>query len=155
MVSYEPFGIAKNGYGKISLAHRVVYHMMGNDLAHDTKLDHICRTPLCVNPSHVREVTQKQNCEHRVPQRRSQTGIRGVFPDGKGGWEIGVGCTKNGRVRGIVSCIKQAEAITILCREIMYTHSDLDEPKRQWARDVLLPENGKFLDKARKLVGEA
>jgi glutamate/tyrosine decarboxylase-like PLP-dependent enzyme len=60
--------IGKNsGYGRFYInkrpyvAHRVVYdHFVG--IKHDhTVIDHICRNRKCVNPDHLREVTQAVN----------------------------------------------------------------------------------------------
>jgi len=50
----------RNGAKKV-LAHRFSYELMVEKISDDKVLDHICRNRMCVNPSHLREVTQKIN----------------------------------------------------------------------------------------------
>lgn len=42
-------------------AHRISWHLAGKPLHAGLTIDHLCRTPLCVNPSHMEEVTQAEN----------------------------------------------------------------------------------------------
>ena len=51
--------IRENGKGK--LAHRVSYESHRGPIAAGMTIDHLCRTPLCVNPSHMRVVSQRDN----------------------------------------------------------------------------------------------
>lgn len=59
--------IQPNGYGKVyvngrvRLAHRVVYELLGGPIADGHVLDHTCRVRSCVNPVHLRQVTQREN----------------------------------------------------------------------------------------------
>lgn len=66
------WGKSKNnmGYGVMGssrmkprtfLAHRVAYQMFVGDIPKGLVLDHKCKTPLCVNPTHLDPVTQKEN----------------------------------------------------------------------------------------------
>ena len=48
------------GYGYV-YAHRVSYLYHYGSLDCDLVIDHICRNRLCINPSHLRQVTQKVN----------------------------------------------------------------------------------------------
>src|SRR3954452_12539829 len=57
-----------NGYGlycprvgKCVSAHRWVYEQTYGKLCHELQLDHLCRTPGCVNPSHLEAVTAREN----------------------------------------------------------------------------------------------
>jgi len=50
------------------LAHRLSYEWLKGVIPTGLTLDHLCRTPLCVNPEHLEAVTHKENC------------LRGVSP---------------------------------------------------------------------------
>lgn len=62
---------AKNGagYGQISiegrstLVHRFSFEMHVGPIQQGMVLDHLCRTPACVNPAHLEEVTVKENTD--------------------------------------------------------------------------------------------
>ena len=54
---YGAFGIN----GSLYKAHRVSYFLANGSLLEDLVLDHLCRNPSCVNPSHLEPVTQKEN----------------------------------------------------------------------------------------------
>lgn len=54
------------GYGKFKAeryeyAHRYAYRLMVGPIPPDMTLDHLCRTPLCVNPAHLEVVTALEN----------------------------------------------------------------------------------------------
>lgn len=57
----------RNGYGKFAIgtryyvAHRWAYAFFVGPMAEDMVLDHLCRTPACVNPDHLEEVTMLTN----------------------------------------------------------------------------------------------
>lgn len=63
-----------NGYGqawfesRLQLAHRVAYQLVVGPIPDGLSLDHLCRTPGCVNPAHLEPVTHRENC------------LRGVSP---------------------------------------------------------------------------
>jgi hypothetical protein len=76
------------GYGviginnKLHYAHRISWEMAnGEQIPDGMVIDHICRRPLCVRPTHLRMTTNKGNSEYRergqVPVPES--GIRGVY----------------------------------------------------------------------------
>lgn len=63
----------KKGYGKTSLdgktrwAHRVYYELIkGVELTRGKQLDHMCENESCVNPDHLRIVTNLQNQKYRA-----------------------------------------------------------------------------------------
>lgn len=57
------------GYGKFRrssdgrkrMAHRVSYEALVGPIPSGLELDHLCRTPACVNPEHVEPVTHAEN----------------------------------------------------------------------------------------------
>lgn len=44
------------------LAHRHIYQLLVGPIPDGLVLDHLCRTPLCVNPNRLEPVTQRENC---------------------------------------------------------------------------------------------
>jgi hypothetical protein len=54
---YGKFGLN----GKTWLAHRFAYTMLRGEIPGGLVLDHLCRTPACVNPSHLEPVTNREN----------------------------------------------------------------------------------------------
>ncbi len=58
---------AKTGYGQAydanggRLAHRMAYELVVGKIPDGLTLDHLCRTRLCVNPSHLEPVTRGEN----------------------------------------------------------------------------------------------
>jgi hypothetical protein len=57
----------KDGYGKTSImhnsvvAHRAIYEALVGPIPKGKELDHLCKNPSCVNPSHLEIVTRKEN----------------------------------------------------------------------------------------------
>ena len=56
------------GYGRFSLihgtmvaAHRFAYELLVGPIPKDLQIDHLCRVRGCVNPSHLRVVTAREN----------------------------------------------------------------------------------------------
>ncbi len=47
--------------GKTRAAHRVVYELLVGPVPRGLELDHLCRTPECVNPDHLEPVTHAEN----------------------------------------------------------------------------------------------
>jgi hypothetical protein len=92
------------------------------------QIDHQCHRRDCVNPSHLRPVTRKQNQENRAgAQRRSRSGIRGVYWDSRDQrWRGGV--RHNGRhvTVGGFDTAEAAEAAVIAKRCELFTHNDGD-----------------------------
>lgn len=61
--------VTSAGYGTIwvreiqgyEFAHRVSWRLAGRLLTPGLQLDHLCRTPICVNPDHLQEVSARTN----------------------------------------------------------------------------------------------
>lgn len=75
-----------DGYGQVSVpgratpqgAHRVAYELLIGPLrARPWSLDHLCMTPLCVNPAHLEEVTLAENARRANAARRQSGGRLG------------------------------------------------------------------------------
>jgi hypothetical protein len=55
------------GYGKLwrdgqpVMAHRAAYEMIVGEIPEGLVIDHLCRTPPCVNPRHLEPVTRREN----------------------------------------------------------------------------------------------
>lgn len=115
------------GYYGNRRAHRMAYTWPVGPIPEGLHIDHTCFNRICVNPDHLRAVTQKQNNEnHQGARSDSSTGIRGV-------WR----CSKSGRWLAAVKVgdklwskrfdtIEQAEAAAIAKRNEVFTHNDLD-----------------------------
>lgn len=54
---YGVFGIGS----KVRYAHRVAYELLIGPIPDGLTLDHLCRTPLCVNPAHLEPCTSGVN----------------------------------------------------------------------------------------------
>ena len=78
------------GYGKISIgggatmyAHRYAWERANGPIPEGTEIDHICHTPLCCNPDHLRLSNRSENTSYiRSAQKNSKSGFRNVYPAG-------------------------------------------------------------------------
>jgi hypothetical protein len=92
------------------------------------RIDHICHTPRCVRPDHLRPVTIKQNAENFSGLNASNTsGYRGVYWHAQfGKWCVQV--TNNGRryAGGLYANVEDANAAAVALRNRLHTHNELD-----------------------------
>lgn len=61
-------GRIHKGYGSYwgrGFAHRLAYQLLKGQIPPGLELDHLCRTPLCVNPAHLEPVTRAENIRRR------------------------------------------------------------------------------------------
>jgi len=74
--------IDKLGYGRYRLtyAHRYAYELHTGKMIRDGRqVDHMCHNRACINPEHLRSVTNKQNGENRRgPNKNNSSGVLGV-----------------------------------------------------------------------------
>jgi HNH endonuclease len=123
------------GYGHLSVggkklrpAHRVAYELLIGPIPPGFYLDHMCHVPRCINPAHLRIVTNKQNAEHRIgAQANSKSGVRGVSWHRKAGrWIARV--QHNGRryQAGYFTDLDEANAAATALRNQLFTHNDHD-----------------------------
>ena len=123
------------GYGKIMVggkivgAHRIAYEMAFGTIPSGLQIDHTCHTRACVNPDHLRPVTNKQNAENRTgAQANSKSGVRGVSwyaPRKK--WQAQV--MHNGQQfhLGLYATVAEAGAVAQAKRLELFTHNDTDK----------------------------
>lgn len=125
------------GYGYFSLggssrrhvrAHRVAWEWANQRPIPDGyQIDHICHTPGCVRPEHLRLATNKQNLENRGLFRNNTSGVRGVsWSKARNGWHARV-CHNGKFIQcGLFNNLAEAEAAVIAKRNELFTHNDAD-----------------------------
>lgn len=74
---YGVFGIQLDGRPAKVYAHRYAYTIHVGPIPNGMEIDHTCHNRGCVNPSHLRVVTRKQNTEN-LRGGSGRSGIRGV-----------------------------------------------------------------------------
>lgn len=123
-----------DGYGKFKyegqprLAHRISYEWANGTIPAGMMLDHICHTRACVNPSHLRPVTNKQNQENPPgPPRTNSTGALGVYRKKRDG-RYQARVVHNGRTTnaGTFTTLEEAAEAARQLRLLLFTHNELD-----------------------------
>lgn len=89
------------GYGKIRVglkegyAHRVCWELVKGPIPEGLLLDHVCHTPTCVNPVHLRLATHAENGQNQKKSSRNTSGFKGVTLDkATGKWLAQIGKAK-------------------------------------------------------------
>lgn len=70
--------------GKIAYAHRESFRLFKGEIPKGMTIDHLCKTPLCVNPEHLECVTELEN--HRREKARRLVCKRGHPFDTENTW---------------------------------------------------------------------
>lgn len=78
----------KKGYGLVSVnhgttterAHRVAFKLTGKEIPEGMTLDHLCRTPSCVNPDHLEAVSSLENTRRAYPLRALAESTKPLTP---------------------------------------------------------------------------
>ena len=122
------------GYGHIVFegldqgAHRVSWEIHRGPIPAGMHIDHKCHNRICVNPSHLRVATPKQNFEnHQGPTVSSTTRARGVYLDRRRG-RYYAQVTHNGKTQTMsgFATVEEAEAAVLAKRIELHTHNDRD-----------------------------
>lgn len=125
----DPAGYGRFGIGqKVYLAHRVSLDIAGIAIPDDMFADHTCHNKSCVNPAHLRAVTQKQNQENLTGARRtSASGVRGVSWDKRNkAWVAQIRHNGQNIFVGRFSSISDAHEAVSEKRRLLFTHNDMD-----------------------------
>ena len=124
------YGVFYPVHGKHALAHRFVYELTVRPLGPDEKIDHHHLCPrTCVNPAHLRPVTQKQNLENRAGAQSNNrsSGARGVTWNKRNRkWQAQAKHNRKNYYGGMFPTIAEAEAAAIALRNRLFTHNDAD-----------------------------
>lgn len=121
------YGTFNVGKGKYAPAYRFAYIEAHGDIPSNVFIDHMCRNRKCVNPSHLRPVTHKQNTEnHGGARTNSKSGVRGVYwQESRRMWQAQV--THNGQtVSRRFSDLSEAESWVKEKRNALHSHNDFD-----------------------------
>lgn len=124
----QGYGMFKAEDKKMHGAHRLSYEMHHGPIPAGESIDHMCRNRACVNPAHLRTVTNKQNSENRgTASSLGRSGVRGVFWYGRlRKWAVQV--RHNGKLYrgGYFATIEEATEDVRRLRNELYTHNDAD-----------------------------
>lgn len=123
--------VMKNGYAtfwflrKPVLVHRFSYEMHVGPIPEGKQLDHKCHVTHCVNPDHLRPVTQKQNNENVAgPIGSNTSGARGVtWNKERKKWHVRVRHNRQCHSGGHFTDLREAEQAAIALRNKLFTHN--------------------------------
>lgn len=123
----------KGGYGRLNigqnhiLAHRYSYERQYGPIPEGFMVDHMCHNPSCVNPSHLRLATGKQNQENLSgPRVDNRLGVRGVSMTRSGKYKAQVGHNGEKIDVGIFASLEEADSAVRAKRNELFTHNILD-----------------------------
>lgn len=127
--NYLGYGSFSTGTSQSCQAHRYSYELAKGPIPEGLVIDHKCHNPSCVNPDHLRAVTQKQNMEHRrgAQKNNKSSGVLGVtFYKARNNWIGNVTHNKKNHFVGYFETLEEAEAAVIAKRLELFTHNDID-----------------------------
>jgi len=109
-------------------AHKVSYEAVHGLVPDGMFLDHTCHNRICVNPDHLRLVTNKQNQENLLGAKsNSKSGHRGVHwlkRDKR--WGVVVKHNRKAHSGGQFKSLDEAAARAAELRNELFTHNDID-----------------------------
>lgn len=121
------YGVFWNGTRLIG-AHRFAYEQAHGAIPEGQCIDHVCHTPACVNPDHLRATTPKQNAENKGRLLSNNTsGAQGVTWDkNRHLWVAQVQHNGKHVYAGRYRHLGEAAEAARLKRLELFTHNDLD-----------------------------
>ncbi len=126
---YAQFHTNNNSGGyKQRYAHRVSYEAVHGPVPEGMFLDHTCHNRLCVNPGHMRLVTNKQNQENLLgPKATNTSGHRGVtWRKREQRWMVTVTHNRKRYGGGFFKSLNDAATRAAELRNELFTHNDVD-----------------------------
>lgn len=124
---YGTFSAKRGGRWAMVPAHRIAYEELVGPVPEGMFLDHTCHNTGCVNPGHLRIVTNKQNQENVTGAKRtSKSGVRGVvWNPRENKWRVVV--THRGqRHWRTATTLEEAKTLAQNLRNELFTHNDTD-----------------------------
>lgn len=122
------------GYGQMSVnnkpkrSYRVSYEIHFRELGRGEIVDHICQNKGCVNPNHLRVVTNKQNLENRGNAANNTSGYRGVVWDKcRNKWIAQASHLGKNYRNGAYDSKQEANVAAIELRNRLFTHNENDK----------------------------
>jgi len=123
----------RDGYGTVwfresrQRPHRVSYMLLVGEIPTGLLIDHTCHNRACVNPDHLRPVTNKQNLENRRSHAGASTGVLGVSYE-KDRRKFRARVRHNGELHyaGRFDTLKEAAEAARVLRNRLFTHNDRD-----------------------------
>lgn len=128
--------VTVDGYGMINIngrmqrAHRVSWGWANGPIPNKMVVDHRCTNPPCVNPEHLRVVTNSQNMQHRTGAQKNNgsSGVRGVYWSKRHkAWRVQVKLNGRSYSGGYHPTVEAAERAAIALRAQLHTHDDHEE----------------------------
>jgi hypothetical protein len=116
--------------GKNRTAHRVSYELNTGPIPAGMQIDHSCRNRLCVNPAHLRLVTDGQNKQNLDLRSSNRSGVRGVSwyaPRGK--WMAKATVAGRQVYLGYFIDLADAEKVVTEWRRVNMPYSLMDQKK--------------------------
>lgn len=117
-----------DGKKKPGYAHRISYEIHFGSIAPGLVVDHICHNKSCVNPEHLRAITQRENTQNKGCLNSNNTsGFRGVWWDAnRNQWAAETKHRGKKYFAGRHTTRADAEAAARAKRLELHTFNDLD-----------------------------
>lgn len=117
--------------GRLHLAHRFAYEMEFGPIPGGNHIDHMCHIPACVNPAHLRPVTNAENHQNmQGANSNSASGVRGVtWREDRNKWRAEATLDGKKHHIGYFATVEEAEAVVTKWRRTNMPYSLMDQKK--------------------------